>query len=226
MVRSAQDKSSPAAAEALEKLCRSYWYPLYAFARRSGRSPADAEDLTQGFFARLLEKDYLQSAAQELGRFRTFLLVSLKRFMANEWDRQHAQRRGGFVPQISIDQVMAESWLAGEPADEDQPDRLFDRHWAVTLLDRAMSQLRQEYIESGRAKLLEQLQGTLTQAETVLPYKEIAARLNLTEAAVKMAAMRLRARYRDLLRNEIAQTVSSPEEVDQEIKHLFSAFGD
>lgn len=226
MVRSAQDKSSPAAAEALEKLCRSYWYPLYAFARRSGRSPADAEDLTQGFFARLLEKDYLQSAAQELGRFRTFLLVALKRFMANEWDRQHAQRRGGFVPQISIDQVMAESWLAGEPADEDQPDRLFDRHWAVTLLDRAMSQLRQEYIESGRAKLLEQLQGTLTQAETVLPYKEIAARLNLTEAAVKMAAMRLRARYRDLLRNEIAQTVSGPEEVDQEIKHLFSAFGD
>ncbi len=225
VVLSAQDKDSPRSAEALEALCRVYWYPLYAYARRAGHSPADAEDLTQGFFARLLEKDYLKSAAREKGRFRTFLLTALKRFLANEWDRQHAQKRGGFAPVVSIDQEMAESRFTAEPAHQLQPDVLFDRHWAITLLERTMARLQEEYGATGRASLFDHLRGCLVRDESSLPYAEIAARLNLTEAAVKMAVHRLRLRYREILQAEIAQTVSAPEEIEEEIRHLFAAFG-
>ena len=225
VVISAQDARSPQSDAALETLCRTYWYPLYAFVRRQGRSPYDAQDLTQEFFARLLGKDYLKSAAQEKGRFRTFLLVALKRFLANEWDRQHAQKRGGFVPVVSIDQELAESRFAAEPAHQLQPDVLFDRQWAMTLLERTMTRLQDEYLSTGRAKLFEMLRGCLAKDESALPYAEIAARLNLTEAAVKMAVQRLRARYREILRAEIADTVVSPEEVEEEIRHLFSTFG-
>ena len=221
----AQDRDSPRSAEALETLCRAYWFPLYAYARRAGHSPADAEDLAQGFFARLLEKDYLKSAAREKGRFRTFLLTALKRFLANEWDRQHAQKRGGFVPIVAIDQALAESRFAAEPSHNLQPDVLFDRQWAMTLLERTMAQLQEEYVATGRVTLFEYLQSCLAKAESGLPYAEIAARLNLTEAAVKMAVHRLRARYREILQAEIAETVSSPEEIEEEIRHLFSAFG-
>ncbi len=224
VVLSAQDKVSPRTAEALESLCRVYWYPLYAFARRAGHSPADAEDLTQGFFARLLEKDYLKSAAREKGRFRTFLLVAFKRFLANEWDREHAQKRGGLTPIVSIEQELAESRFASEPAHRLQPDVLFDRQWATALIECVMSRLEREYLESGRAKLFESLRGCLVREESA-PYSEIAARLNLTEAAVKMAVQRLRARYRELLREEIANTVSSSEQIEEEIRHLFSTFG-
>jgi RNA polymerase sigma factor (sigma-70 family) len=225
VVLSAQDKESPASQAALETLCRTYWFPLYAYVRRFGHNAHDAQDLTQGFFARVLEKDYLKTAARERGRFRTFLLVMLKRFLAGEWDRQHAQKRGGFTPLVSIDQELAESRFAAEPADSLQPDRVFDRQWAMTLLERTMSCLREEYVSTGRAKLFELLSGCIAREEGSLRYAEIAARLNLTEAAVKMAVHRLRARYRELLRAEIAGTVSSPEEVDEEIRHLFSAFG-
>ncbi|MGO8836634.1 MAG: RNA polymerase sigma factor [Limisphaerales bacterium] len=225
LVLSAQDKDSPRSVEALETLCRTYWYPLYAFVRRQGRQPHDAQDLTQEFFARLLEKDYLKAAAREKGRFRTFLLVALKRFLANEWDRQHAQKRGGFAPILSIDQELAESRFAAEPVHQLQPDVLFDRQWAMTLIGRVMARLQEEYLASGRAKLFEYLRSCLTRDESALPYAEIAARLNLTEAAVKMAIHRLRARYREILRAEIADTVSSPEEIEEEIRHLFSTFG-
>jgi RNA polymerase sigma factor (sigma-70 family) len=225
VVLSAQDKESPASRAALETLCRTYWFPLYAYVRRFGHNAHDAQDLTQGFFARVLEKDYLKTAARERGRFRTFLLVMLKRFLAGEWDRQHAQKRGGFTPLVSIDQELAESRFAAEPADSLQPDLVFDRQWAMTLLERTMSCLREEYVSTGRAKLFELLSGCIARDEGSLRYAEIAARLNLTEAAVKMAVHRLRARYRELLRAEIAGTVSSPEEVDEEIRHLFSAFG-
>ena len=224
VVLSAQDKGSPRSAEALESLCRAYWYPLYAYARRAGHSPADAEDLTQGFFARLLERDYLKSAAPNKGRFRTFLLVALKRYSADEWDRQHAQKRGGFAPIISIDQGSAEARFASEPAHHLQPDVLFDRQWARTLLERTLSRLQDEYVGSGRAKLFELLRGCLAGEESASPYAELAARLDLTQPAVKMAVHRLRARYREILTAEIAQTVSSPEEVEEEIRHLFSAF--
>src|SRR4051812_18368423 len=152
VVLSAQDKASLKPSEALETLCRTYWYPLYAYARRAGHSPADAEDLTQSFFARLLEKDYLQAAAREKGRFRTFLLVALKRFLANEWDRAHAQKRGGFTSIVSIHQTQAESRFAAEPSHNLHPDVLFDRQWTLTLLERAMTRLEQEYVATGRAR--------------------------------------------------------------------------
>jgi RNA polymerase sigma-70 factor (ECF subfamily) len=225
VVLSAQDKDSPRSVEALEMLCRSYWYPLYARVRQQGRSPHDAQDLTQEFFTRLLQKDYLQAAAREKGKFRTFLLMALKRFLANEWDRQHAQKRGGFAPVISIDEELAESRFASEPSHQIQPDVLFDRQWAMTLLEHTMTKLQDEYMATGRAKLFEHLRKCLARDESALPYAEIAAQLSLTEAAVKMAVHRLRARYREILRAEIAETVSSAEEVEEEIRHLFSTFG-
>lgn len=226
VVLSAREEDSPRSREALELLCRTYWFPLYAFVRRQGRTPPDAQDLTQEFFARLLQKEYLKSAAQEKGRFRTFLLVALKRFLANEWDREHAQKRGGGAAIVSIDEELAESRFAAEPAHHLQPDLLFDRQWAMTLLEHTMTRLHDEYLSSGRAKLFELLRGCLAKDESALPYVEIAARLNLTEAAVKMAVQRLRARYREILREEISGTVSSAEEIEEEIRHLFSTFGD
>ena len=224
VVLSARETGAPQSAAALETLCRTYWYPLYAFLRRQGRTPHDAQDLTQGFFARLLQKDYLQAAAREKGKFRTFLLTAFKRFVANEWDREHAQKRGGFTPVVSIDQELAESRFAAEPAHGEQPDVLFDRQWALTLLDETMRQLQSEYVASGRAKLFEYLQSCLAREESALPYTQLAARLNLTEGAVKMAIHRLRARYREILRAETAQTVSSPDEVEEELRHLFASF--
>jgi len=225
VVLSAREQDSPRNREALETLCRTYWFPLYAFVRRQGRSPHDAQDLTQEFFARLLEKEYLKSAAQEKGRFRTFLLVAFKRFLANEWDRQRAQKRGGGTTIVSIDQELAESRFAAVPMHQIQPDLLFDRQWALTLLERTMTRLHDEYVSTGRAKLFELLRGCLARDESALPYVQIASRLNLTEAAVKMAVQRLRARYREILRAEIADTVMTPDEVEEEIRHLFSTFG-
>jgi RNA polymerase sigma-70 factor (ECF subfamily) len=225
VVLTAQDKDSPRSLEALESLCRTYWYPLYAFVRRQGRSPHDAQDLTQGFFTRLLEKDYLRSVDSGKGKFRTFLLVALKRFMLNEWDHQHAQKRGGFAPVISIDQELAESRFSSELAHRLQPDVLFDRQWATTLIERVMKRLEDEYLASGRAKLFEYLRSCLIKDESALSYAEVAAQINLTEAAVKMAIHRLRARYREILHEEIADTVATPDEVEEEIRHLFSTFG-
>ncbi len=151
--------------------------------------------------------------------------MAFKRFMANEWDRQHAQKRGGFVPMVAVDQALAESRFAAEPSHTLQPDMLFDRQWAMTLLARTMAQLQDEYVATGRAALFQYLQNCLAKEESGLPYVEIAARLNLTAAAVKMAVHRLRARYREILRGEIADTVSSPEEIEEELRHLFSTFG-
>ena len=210
---------------AMEELSRVYWYPLYAFVRRQGHSPQDAQDSTQAFFARLLEKNYVAGAQQAKGKFRTFLLVALKHFLADEWGRRHAQKRGGFRTIVSIDRERAESRLSAEPAHDLSPELLFERQWALALLDQARLRLREEYVASGRAVLFEQLEGCLTRNETTLPYAEIAARLNLTVAAVKMAVYRLRSRYRLLLREEIAKTVSTPEEVQEEIRHLLSLFG-
>jgi RNA polymerase sigma factor (sigma-70 family) len=225
VVLSAQAKESARSSQALEALCRTYWYPLYSYARRVGQSPADAEDLTQGFFARLLEKDYLRSVAPEKGRFRAFLLTALKRYMANDWDRQHAAKRGGFAPVIPMDQTVAETRFASEPAHNAPPDVLFDRQWALTLLERTMARLEEEYAATGRAPLFEHLRNSLTKEDSALPYAQVGAQLNLTEAAVKMAVHRLRARYREILLREIGDTVSSPEQLEEEVRQLFSAFG-
>lgn len=212
------------AEEALSELCRAYWYPLYSFARRQGNSPAEAEDLTQSFFALLLEKGSISDADRDKGRFRTFLLTLFKRFQANEWNRRHARKRGGFQPVMSIDAAWAESRFSAEPAHAGQPDALYERQWALTLLDQVMTQLQREYVASGRALLYEHLEPCLARGEEALSYREIASRLNLTEAAVKMAVRRLRARYREILREEIGKTVVSVEEVEEEIRHLFAIF--
>jgi RNA polymerase sigma-70 factor (ECF subfamily) len=225
MVVRAGRVSSPGADAALTELCRTYWYPLYAFARRQGRSPTDAEDLTQSFFARLLEKNYLADAQREKGRFRTFLLTAFKRFLANEWDRQHALKRGGFDSIVSMDQDWAESRLQAEPSHHTTPETLFERQWAVTLLDQVLKQLETEYTVSGRAEVFRSLRPSLVRGESPKPYSAIATELGLTEPAVKMAVQRLRNRYRELLCAEIAKTVCSPDEVEDEIRQLFSVFG-
>ncbi len=216
---------SPAAEAALSDLCRTYWYPLYAFVRRQGHRPHDAEDLTQGFFARLLDKKYLATADQAKGKFRTFLLMVLKRFLANEWDWQHAQKRGGFQPIVSIDQEQAEARLAAEPSCEAAPDVLFDQQWAAALLEKVIGRLSEEYASTGRSAIFGQLRGCLVPGGVSRKYSEIAERLHLTESAVKMAVQRMRARYRQILREEISQTVMRPEDVDDEIRHLFATFG-
>jgi RNA polymerase sigma factor (sigma-70 family) len=209
---------------ALEELCQVYWFPLYAFARRRGCNPADAEDLTQSFFARLLEHNFVARADPAKGRFRTFLLTLFKRFLVNEWNREHAQKRGGLQPVVSIDSQVAESRFGAETARAEQPDILFERHWAMTLLDEVMKRLQEEYGRSGRGRLFEHLEGCLMHDPGALPYAEIAARLDLSEAAVKMAMQRLRARYQAVLREEIGKTVASQEEVEPELRDLFNAF--
>jgi len=218
------DQDSRAASAALEELCRVYWFPLYAFARRRGCSPADAEDLAQAFFARMLERNVIAQADPAKGRFRTFLLTLFKRFLANEWNREHAQKRGGFQPVLSIEADLAESRLGAEPAHTEQPDILFERHWAMTLLDQVMKRLEDEYKGSGRGRLFEHLEGCLVRDPAALPYVGIASRLNLSEAAVKMAMQRLRARYQAILREEIGKTVASPEEIEAELRDLFGVF--
>jgi RNA polymerase sigma factor (sigma-70 family) len=209
--------------DALSHLCRIYWYPLYAFVRRNGHSPHDAQDLTQEFFRRLLGKDYLAAADPARGRFRSFLLSALKHFLANEWDRSHAQKRGGGNALISLDDVEAEARYALEPVDNCSPDKLFERRWATILLDQVLARLRRDYAAAGKAELYDVLKECLTFESATALYTELAARLNMSEGAVKVAVHRLRARYRELLREEIAQTVSSPAEVEEEIRQLFTA---
>jgi RNA polymerase sigma-70 factor (ECF subfamily) len=223
VVRAGQGDSSEAG-PALNELCRVYWYPLYAFARRQGCSAAEAEDLTQGFFARLLERNFVAKAEPDKGRFRTFLLTLFRRFLANEWNRQHMQKRGGYQTKVSLDAAWAESRYDAEPSQGDSPDVLYERQWAQTLLDQVMRRLQRDYVESGRARLFERLETCLAGDAAAGPYADIAGELGLTEAAVKMAMHRLRARYRVLLREEIAKTVASPDDVETELRDLFAAF--
>jgi RNA polymerase sigma-70 factor (ECF subfamily) len=225
LVLRAGQADADSVSEALKELCQTYWYPLYCFIRRQGRPPHEAEDLTQGFFARLLEKNFVAEARQERGKFRSFLLLALKRFLANEWDREHAQKRGGFQTAVEIDQAMAEARLDAELKQELAPEILFDRQWALRLLECTMTQLREEYIATGRAKLFEHLSASLTREDSAGSYAEIALELRLTEPSVKQAAYRLRARYREILRDEIGKTVSSPQEIDEELRFLFACFG-
>src|SRR5262245_25507483 len=213
VVRAGQNDSI-ASQEALAELCKTYWFPLYGFIRRQGHAAHDAQDLTQEFFSRLLAKNYIADARPEKGKFRTFLLTVLKRFLANEWDRRHAQKRGGFQTIIEIDEALAEERFSAELAHQLAPDVLFERQWAMALLDSAMARLHQEYVATGRAKLFEHLRGCLVKDESARPYAAIASDLNLTEAAIKTAVHRLRVRYQEILREEIGKTVSSVEEVE------------
>jgi len=211
------------ARDALEKLCRNYWLPIYVFVRRQGHGPHDAQDLTQEFFARLLEKNFLAGAQREKGRFRSFLLASVKHFLANEWDKATAQKRGGGQVPISIDAVLGESSFGLEPADAVTAEKIYERRWALALLEQVLRRLREEYTRDGKEKQFEQLKPTLTEASRSVPYAEIAVRLGTSEGAVKVAVHRLRQRYRELLRAEIADTVANTSEIDDEIRNLFAA---
>lgn len=214
---------STRARAALEKLCRNYWYPLYVFARRLGHGAQDAEDLIQGFFAICLEKNYIGTADRAKGRFRSFLLMALKRFLANEWEKARTLKRGGKQTFISLDSFAAEQRYALEPADHLSADKLFERRWALTLLDQVVNRLRDEQTKAGKLEQFEQLKECLTTAGRGTPYTESAARLGMSEGAVKVAVHRLRQRYRELLEEEIANTVSSPEEIEEERRHLLAA---
>lgn len=223
VVLSAQAKDSPHASRALEELCRLYWPPLYAFARRQGFSLHDAQDHTQSFFARLLKKDFLKSVAPEKGRFRTFMLVAFKRFLANVRDHACAQRRGGGETPLSLDLEAAENLYRAEPLDEASADIVYERRWALTLLDQTMNRLRQEYVAAGKTDTFEQLKIFLTATKGEAKYEAAASALGLSAGATRVAAHRLRHRYRDLFRDEIAQTVSHPDEIDDEVTHLLAS---
>lgn len=217
--------SDTARAQALSKLCQTYWYPLYAYARGRGQSREDAEDLTQEFFARLLEKNWIDSADPEKGRFRSFLLTAMKRFLADEWDKARAQKRGGGVPLLPLQFDTAETRLSREPADEVTPEQRFERRWVLTLLDEVLERLRRQYAQEGNAELFAALNPCLVGDRTAQPYAELAEKLGLSESAVKSAVHRLRQSYRKLLREEIRQTVATPGEVDEELRHLFEVLG-
>jgi RNA polymerase sigma-70 factor (ECF subfamily) len=213
----------PEARNALAALCETYWYPLYAFVRRQGHAPADAEDLTQGFFTRLLEKGDLRHVGPERGRFRSFLLASIKHFMINQWHRSRAAKRGGARTILPLDFDVAEGRYSREPFHEQTAERLFDRQWALTALDRVRAALAQEAAAVGNSEQFGTLQNYLTGDKPAESYTEVAKKLGTTEAAVKMAVSRLRRRFHERLREEIAQTVQADSLVDDEIRDLISA---
>jgi RNA polymerase sigma-70 factor (ECF subfamily) len=196
---------------------------LYVFARRLGHSAEDAEDLTQGFFARLLEKEYLKSTQPEKGKFRTFLLTAFKRFMATEWQRAGRLKRGGGQQVISMDAVDTENRYLAEPVDQMSPEKHFDKQWAIALLDRVMLNLQREAESAGKAELFAELKPSLTGEQDRASYLQVGERLAVSEGALRVAAHRLRQRYRDLLRQEIAQTLESAGDVDEEIRDLFAS---
>lgn len=224
VLRAAHPNDS-AARSALEMLCRRYWLPLYAFARRRVASVPEAQDLTQEFFLRLLEKNSLAAATPERGRFRSFLLTSLKNFLANEWDRANAQKRGGGRERLSLDWEIGESRLSLEPTHTNTPEREFERQWALTLLDVVVRRLQDEFATADKSRQFELLKETLIGSRAVIDYSVIAAELQMSEEAARQAAHRLRKRYREMLREEVAATVESDNEVEDEIGRLFEALG-
>jgi RNA polymerase sigma factor (sigma-70 family) len=208
------------AQEALAKLCQTYWYPLYAHVRRRGHSPEDAKDLTQEFFARLLEQQSIANADPERGRFRSFMLGAMNHFLATEWAKLQTQKRGSGRKPLSLDLAAADLRFDLEPADSATPDKAFDKSWATTLLDEVLNRLEAEYHREGKTALFSAIKQTLAGSRESQPYTALAARLGITEGALRTAVHRLRKRYRELLRHEIANTVSSPEEVNEEIRYL------
>ncbi len=220
VVLAATQQPSPEAADALESICRAYWYPLYAFVRRSGASPHDAQDLTQEFFRQLLEKGWLASVDREKGRLRTFLVTALKHFMAKEWRRASAQKRGGGQTHIPMDTAVAESRYAAEMTTQLPAEAVFDRQWALTMLDLTVLRLEREFGAAGKAEEFTVLKGCLVAAHRTIDYASVAAQLNLSEGAVRVAVHRLRKRFRELYREEIAQTLPDRAELEAELQHL------
>jgi RNA polymerase sigma-70 factor (ECF subfamily) len=222
VVVEAGQNDSPKASEAMAQLCGIYWYPLYAYVRRKGYAAPDAQDLTQEFFARLLARNYVSSADRRKGKFRSFLLGTFEHFLAREWRRAHAEKRGGGHAPFSFDEVDAENRYLLEPADELTAERIFDRRWADALLSRAMARLREECQAEGKALFFEKVEPLLYGGGAAGSHAEIGASLNMGESAFKMAVHRLRRRYGELVRAEIAQTVYTPEAVEEELRYLFA----
>ncbi len=223
LVAAAGKDRSAAAQEALATLCQTYWYPLYAYARRHLPNAHDAQDMTQAFFAELLEKDYLQAADPQRGRFRSFLLTAFKHFLSRQREREHAQKRGGGRTMLSLDFQAGEDRYHREPTDPTTPESLFERRWAMAILQQTLARLRQEMVAAGKEKHLECLKGALAGEKLQDSYARIGPELGLSEQAIKVAVYRLRRRYQELLRAEIAQTVTSPDEIEDELRDLFAA---
>jgi RNA polymerase sigma-70 factor (ECF subfamily) len=221
VVLSAGAADSDRAHEALANLCRNYWYPLYAYVRRRGHSADDAKDLTQEFFARLVERNWIHRADPARGRFRSFLLGAMNHFLSDEWDKARAQKRGGGLAPLPLEFDTAETRFSREPADSVTPEQNYERRWALTLLETVLDRLRAEYENEGRGEHFAQLHPTLVGDRAAQPYSGLAKRLGVTEGTVKAAVHRLRRRYRQLLRAEIAHTVAGTAEVDEELRYLF-----
>jgi RNA polymerase sigma-70 factor (ECF subfamily) len=218
----ASEPESPGAREALEQLCRLYWYPLYAYVRHSVNDPHEAEDLTQEFFRLLIEKNYLGAVDRERGKFRSFLLVAVKRFLINAHKHATRQKRGGDQPHISLDVELAESRLQSELATGLSPDEIFDRRWARMILDQSRTRLREEYAAAGKAATYEKLGGFLTDESKFGDYADVAKQLDMTPSTVAVTVHRLRSRYKQLVREAVRPTVADPGEVDDEMKHLIA----
>ena len=213
------------ARDAIEQLCLTYWYPLYLYLRRRGHQPADAQDFVQGFIAHVLENRFFQSAHPHKGRFRMYLLASLNHFLADASDWNGRLKRGGGNPLRPLDPAAAERRYAREPVDASNPEQLFERRWAMTLLDNVLRRLEAEAVAGGHADLFRQLKGMLVGDPGELSYLQLEERLGMGEAALKMSVHRLRQRFRELFRDEIAHTVGQPSEIDEEMRHLFQVLG-
>ena len=222
VVLAAGHDSAPGAAEAMETLCRAYWYPLYCFVRRQGHSPADTEDLTQGFLAHILERRALRKVSPAHGRFRSFLLAALKFFLADQWDREQARKRGGGCAIVSLDEEGAEDRYQRECSDALNPEKLYERRWVMAVLDWAFVRLREEFTAEGKANLYEELRRLQDDAADAAPYAVVAARLGMPVNTLKSHVHRFRHRYRELLCEEVAQTVAAPADVAEEIRHLIA----
>jgi RNA polymerase sigma-70 factor (ECF subfamily) len=214
-----------AGAAALEELCRTYWYPIYAFLRREGRTPHDAQDLTQAFFTRLLQGLFLENVGPRKGKFRSFLLAALKNFLCDEWDKGRAEKRGGGQTFISLDDHHAEELYLLEPDPGAPPERIFEQRWALTLLAQALARLREELVASGKTREFDHLKVFLSNPTNDGAYDAVAVKLELAVDTIAVKVHRLRQRYGELIRAEIAQTVASPADVEDELRHLFDAVG-
>jgi RNA polymerase sigma-70 factor (ECF subfamily) len=214
--------AAPGADAAMERLCRTYWYPLYAYVRRRGYSAEDGQDLTQEFFARLLEKNHLGQVGPGKGKFRSFLLSALNHFLANEYDRARAQKRGEGQAPVSLDAAAAEGMFALEPVCDLTPEKVFEQRWAATLLEQAFARLREEYVQAEKQALFDELNAFLIEDARSGDYAPVAERLKMAPGAVAVAVHRMRKQYRDCVRAEVANTVASPAELEDEIRHLFA----
>lgn len=223
--RAGRQADAADAAAAMQDLCESYWLPLYSYVRRRGYSAEDAQDLTQDFFARLLEKNSVAAAQRDRGRFRSFLLGSLKNFLSDEWDKTRALKRGGGAVHCSLEFSDGERTYQMEPVDAATPEQIFERRWAITLLERVMQRLQRDYAAAGNEAVFSALSFCLAGDRGAQPYADLAVSLGVSENTVKSMVHRLRARYRAVLRDEIAQTVSSPAEVEEELRYLFEVLG-